>query len=199
MPRINAASVGEHRDQTMTRLLDAFEAALDSEGFAALTLAGVAARAGIARNTVYNYAKDKQGLLHIAVERALQVVEADLDGPTSAGASAEERLCSVIDRLMEGFTRGAPRLLVLQALQGASPVEVEDELPTAERLRERIAVVIRDGIEAGEFRPVADLTLTVAMMSGALEAAVRALGRGDRTTEAVTGEAKSLILHAIRA
>jgi AcrR family transcriptional regulator len=183
----------------MARLLDAFEAALDSEGFAALTLAGVAGRAGIARNTVYNYAKDKQALLHIAVERALQAVEADLDGPASAGASAEARLCSVIDRLMEGFTRGAPRLLVLQALQGAPPAEVKEALPTAERLRERIAEVIGDGIAAGEFRPIDDLALTVAMMSGALEAAVRALGRGDRSAEAVTGEAKTLILHAIRA
>lgn len=46
MPRISAANLAAHRDQTRARLLDAFEVAVEEEGFADLTLASVAERAG---------------------------------------------------------------------------------------------------------------------------------------------------------
>ncbi|MPY60937.1 TetR/AcrR family transcriptional regulator [Streptomyces spongiae] len=197
MPRIRAASVAEHRDQTMTRLLDAFEAALEEEGFAEITLAGVAERAGIARNTVYNYAKDKQALLVAAVRRAMLAVLADLDAQTDVAVSAEEQLLAVIDRLLADFSGGAPRLLVLQALQGsllAGPGEAE-----VPRLDSRIEDIVRRGIETGEFRPSSDVALTVAMMAGAAEAAVRALSRGDRSLAHITREVKTVLLRAVRA
>jgi AcrR family transcriptional regulator len=197
MPRIRASSVAEHRDQTMTRLLDAFEAALEQEDYAELTLASVAERAGIARNTVYNYAKDKQALLVAAVRRAVQAVLADLDARTNVGVSAEEQLLAVIDRLLADFAGGAPRLLVLQALQGSlHAIPGGTEVP---RLDSRIEDIVRHGIETGEFRPSSDVALTVAMMAGAAEAAVRALSRGERSLAQVTHEVKTVLLHAIRA
>ncbi|MGW0705827.1 TetR/AcrR family transcriptional regulator [Streptomyces sp. NPDC002643] len=197
MPRITAASVAEHRDQTMTRLLDAFEAALEEEEFAELTLAGVAERAGIARNTVYNYAKDKQALLVATVRRAMLAVMADLDAQAEAGISAEEQLLAVIDRLLADFSGGAPRLLVLQALQGSlDAVPGGAEVP---RLDSRLEGIVRRGIATGEFRPCGDVALTVAMMAGAAEAAVRALSRGDRSLAHVAREVKAVVLRVVRA
>ncbi|MEU6348461.1 TetR/AcrR family transcriptional regulator [Streptomyces sp. NPDC047072] len=198
MPKISAANLAEHRDRTMTRLLDAFEAVVEEDGFADLTLAGVAERAGVARNTVYNYAKDKDALLVAVVERAIRGVIADLDARTRPYASTEDELRAVIDRLLAGFAGGALRLLTLQGLQGG-PSRVDTALPSAERLRARIEDVVRRGIDNGEFRPVDDVALTVAMMAGVLSAAVQVLGRSDRTLAHVSREAKTVILRALRA
>ena len=196
MPRINAATVADHRDQTMTRLLDAFEGALAEHGYADLTLAGVAERAGIARNTVYNYAKDKHALLVATVERAMRSVLAELDAVIGADASAERQLETAIDHLLANFSTGAPRLLALQALQNT--VEPGTRASPSLSLSSRIAEIVRHGVEDGEFRPIDDVELTVAMLAGVTGAAVQALGRGDRPPEVVVREAKTIVLRALR-
>jgi AcrR family transcriptional regulator len=197
MPRINAASVADHRDQTMTRLLDAFEAALAEHGYADLTLADVAERAGIARNTVYNYAKDKHALLVATVERAMRSVMAELDAVIGADASAELQLETAIDHLLANFSTGAPRLLALQALQ--STVEPGEQASPSLSLSSRIEEIVRRGVAAGEFRPIDDVELTVAMMAGVTGAAVQALGRGDRSPAVIVRETKTILFRALRA
>ena len=72
MPRILADSLAEHRTLVRTRILDAFGAELHENGYAALTLAHVASRAGIARNTIYNYAADKNDLMLEFEERSVE-------------------------------------------------------------------------------------------------------------------------------
>ena len=181
----------------MTRLLDAFEAALAERGYAELTLAGVAERAGIARNTVYNYAKDKHALLVAAVERAMRAALTDLDAVMDTDASAERQLETAIDRLLTDFSAGAPRLLVLQALHGT--VETGARVSPSLSLTSRIEEIVRRGVAGGEFRPIDDVELTVAMMTGVMAAAVQALSHGDRTPAAVAREAKAMVLRAIRA
>ncbi|MGM0386623.1 MAG: TetR/AcrR family transcriptional regulator, partial [Actinomycetota bacterium] len=71
MPRILADSLAEHRTLVRARILDAFGEELHDNGYAALTLADVAGRAGIARNTIYNYAADKNELMLAFVERSV--------------------------------------------------------------------------------------------------------------------------------
>jgi AcrR family transcriptional regulator len=199
MPRISADTVAEHRDRTMTRLLDSFDQAIAEDNYADLTLAAIAERAGIARNTVYNYAKDKRALLLAAVDRAMNGVLTDLETALTAEVSARERLCDVIDRLLRDFSSGSPRVLVLQGLQEGWPLgRTQTDLPSAVALRTRIEDVVRRGIADGEFRPVEDVHLMVVMMAGALDAAVRALGTGERTPDAIARGAKSLILTALR-
>jgi hypothetical protein len=105
----------------------------------------------------------------------------------------------VIDRLLRDFSSGSPRLLVLLGLQEGWPLRrAAVDMPSAALLRTRIEDVVRRGIETGEFRPVEDVPLTVVMMAGALDAAVRALGTGGRTPQAVADSAGHLILQALR-
>ncbi|MFJ9558416.1 TetR/AcrR family transcriptional regulator [Streptomyces fuscichromogenes] len=198
MPRIRAATVAEHRDRTMSCLLDAFEEALAEQDFADVTLAGVAERAGIARNTVYNYAKDKQALLVAVVERAMSAVLTDLDARTAADASAEQQLCAVVDRLLTDLSGGTPSLLVLQALQGTTHPWTRQAIPSADRLAVRMEDVLRAGVNAGEFRTIEDIPLTVAMLAGVVEAGVLALARGGRSLEGVSREVNELVLRAVR-
>lgn len=197
MPRITAGTVAEHRGRTMTRLLDAFEEALAEQDFAEVTLAGVAERAGVARNTVYNYARDKQALLVAAVERAMSAVLADLDAQASEDTGAGRQLTAVVDRLLTDLSGGTPSLLVLQALQGTMHPGTRRSLPTADRLAVRMEDVLRAGVASGEFRPLDDVPLTVAMLAGVVEAGVLALARGGRSLEEVSREVREVVGRAV--
>ena len=55
MPKIDAPTVAEHRENMEKRLLDATEAILRDSHTARLTAGEVATRAGIARNSIYRY------------------------------------------------------------------------------------------------------------------------------------------------
>ena len=66
MPRIKAATVAEHREQQRRALLDAARDLLAETGQAP-SLAEVGARAGLARSSVYEYVRSREGLLEAVV------------------------------------------------------------------------------------------------------------------------------------
>ncbi|MDX5318498.1 MAG: TetR/AcrR family transcriptional regulator, partial [Actinomycetes bacterium] len=103
MPRILADSLAEHRTLVRARILDAFGAELHENGYAALTLAHVATRAGIARNTIYNYAADKNDLMLDFVERSVEEYMERARGEMAALGTASEQMRYLIRTQIEGF------------------------------------------------------------------------------------------------
>ena len=88
MPRINAPSVAEHRAAQERKLLDAADALLRETGKAP-TLAQVAARAGLARPSIYQYFGSQQELLQALVRDVFprwteQIASAMRSAPTPA-------------------------------------------------------------------------------------------------------------------
>ena len=85
MPRIAAATVREHREQMVARLLEAAEQIL-REG-RTLTVGGVASQVGIARNSVYRYVESVDDLQAMVLnqylprwaEAVVQAMAADAD------------------------------------------------------------------------------------------------------------------------
>lgn len=85
MPRIAAATVREHREQMVARLLEAAEQIL-REG-RTLTVGGVASQVGIARNSVYRYVDSVDDLQAMVLnqylprwaEAVVQAMAADAD------------------------------------------------------------------------------------------------------------------------
>ncbi|MDR7171427.1 AcrR family transcriptional regulator [Nocardia kruczakiae] len=71
MPRIQAATVAEHRQAQRRALLDAARAILSEQTGAAPTLAEVAARAGLARPSVYQYFGSRDDLFEAVLADAL--------------------------------------------------------------------------------------------------------------------------------
>jgi AcrR family transcriptional regulator len=63
VPRISGASLEEHRGRTNARIFGAMEQLLGERGYDAITLADIAAVAGLARTAMYNYYPDKETLL----------------------------------------------------------------------------------------------------------------------------------------
>ncbi|MSY55222.1 MAG: TetR family transcriptional regulator, partial [Actinobacteria bacterium] len=55
MPRINTATLSEHRDWRRNQLIAAASAIALEQGGQAITVAAVAERAGLSRTSVYEY------------------------------------------------------------------------------------------------------------------------------------------------
>lgn len=101
--------------KTLSRLLDAAEAAIAENGFEEAGIAEIAKRAGSSVGGFYRRFRDKQGLLHALHERFCEEAEATADDALDPerwhGASIAEIVDAVVDFLVriyrekEGFFR----------------------------------------------------------------------------------------------
>lgn len=84
MPRIIGGSLSGHREQTRSKLFAALTALMSDRGFDAITLADIAAAAGIGRTAVYNHFPDKESLLLAFInhetDQYVATLERALDG-----------------------------------------------------------------------------------------------------------------------
>ncbi|MCP8613901.1 MULTISPECIES: TetR/AcrR family transcriptional regulator [Bifidobacterium] len=71
MPRIRESTLQEHRAKTLDQIIAAAEAILRTGGRSQLTMAEVARRANLARNSLYRYARDADQLCDMVMERHL--------------------------------------------------------------------------------------------------------------------------------
>ena len=69
MPKINADSVRAHRAQVLAALIDSAEFLLAQDSGTTLTAGAVAARAGIARNSIYRYVDSIDDLIEMVAAR----------------------------------------------------------------------------------------------------------------------------------
>ena len=63
MPKISAASVEEHREQVQRRVFEAFATLMAGHSFDAITMAQLAAEAGIGRTAIYHHFADKDAVV----------------------------------------------------------------------------------------------------------------------------------------
>lgn len=195
MPKIIGASLHEHREQTRLRLFDALSRLMAEQGFDAITLAQIAAEAGVGRTAVYNHFADKESLLlgfitHETEQYAVTLQKAldDIDDP--------------VERL---------RVYVRQQVELASSHHVTPgpELRTVlsrgtqQRMREHVVVVERilrgiltAGIEAGVF-PEQDLDVTVPLVNACLSG--RGVAEGADARERALEQTEAFVLRAVGA
>ena len=140
MPRIAAATVGEHRAAQRRALLDAAHALLSETPDQPPGLGEVAAKAGLARSSVYHYFRSREDLLRAIVEDMFprwsgRIIEA-MDGasdPVLAYVEANLRL--VADG--EHSIVGALATLTPKTFRDARITAMHDNLvlPLVEALR----------------------------------------------------------------
>ena len=155
MPRINAATLDDHRRETRQALLDAALDLFGRIGFVETTLGDIADHAGIGRTTFYDYFASKEDLLAGLVEEMLPTIFDRLVEEIPAGLTATEQLAALVVAMVEfvatdpvfGLTlhRDLPRLAQdTQRRIGA----------THQRLTAEFGRVYRAGVASGEFRDV---------------------------------------------
>ncbi|BCY10206.1 TetR/AcrR family transcriptional regulator [Actinoplanes sp. L3-i22] len=193
MPRIRGASIGEHHEMVWTGLAAAIRELLLEQDYDAITMGHIAARAGLARNTLYNYAPDKSGLVLALTERAGRpTVERVTAIAARSGDPAPERLRAIVAVVLDAFT---DQTLQLMFRPGSAAVKGPDG-PFHQIVTE-VETVVRDGVTRGEFRAVGDVGLRVELLSGVMRAGAERIGRDPAALTAAVGAAQEIILASL--
>jgi AcrR family transcriptional regulator len=160
------AAPGRPRDRETTASI--LRAALDlaeERGFDSLSVEGVAARAGVAKTTIYRRWPNAWAIVMDAF-----LAEVTRLAPIQARATARDSLAASM-RLLARAYRGRPGKL-LRPLLGRAQVEqdLREEVRTrwVEPRRQAAREVIRRGIEAGELRADLDADVMLDALYGPL-------------------------------
>ena len=170
-------------------ILDATLTLLDEIGYGALTIEGVAARAGVGKTTIYRRWPSK---LELAVDA---VAEMRPESPPEDAGSLEGDFAAVL-RNQVARTAGGPVPRILPRLLAESMGDpdlhraVQREL--IQPIRAVIGEILRRGLERGELRPDLDLELSTDMVHGTVVYRIL-MSQGD-LAEAVTAVPRVLDL-----
>lgn len=200
MPRIRAENLPAHRELMRSRLLDAFGELMGEVGYDGLTLARVAERAGMARNTTYNYVADKQDLLMAFVERSVEAFIVEVRTDMADAPAAADRLAILVRRQMAQFRAEPGAGSEAGMLDGSSlpPASHGELMSRFAPLHALLAEVVSDGVASGAFRAV-DPDAVVPMAFAVMGAERMPVGGGDHDPEEAADRVIDFLLHALGA
>ncbi len=163
-PDCAARGRGRPRDpETDAKILRCAVQQLTEDGYAGMSIDGVARAAGVSKATIYRRFADKNDLVTAAIA-SYSVQDAEsLEGDTRAKLTAI--LQTTRERMIDG-----PGMMVLQQILAEAQRNPELVRLHRERtIRPRMAVVVgllQDGIARGEVRADADLNLITEVLMG---------------------------------
>lgn len=166
MPKIIGGSLEEHREQTRRRVFEALTSLLAQRSFDALTMADLAAEAGMGRTAIYNHFADKDAVVvafaSSETTRYLDRLGAALegaDGPADAMRVYVNEHLSSSDEFHFGF---GPELYGM--LSRESIAEIREHVMAVEAV---LRGIIDEGVAAGVFT-VEDVTSTMSLVHSCL-------------------------------
>lgn len=179
-------------------LAEAMRRLLLERNYDSITMGHIAAQAGLARNTLYNYAGDKSALVLALTRRASRpVVERVAAIAARSADPAAERMREIIEAFLEASTDQA---LQLMFRPGSGPLAAEvpkgPDSPFHAIVVE-VRNVVRDGITRGEFRDVGDVHLAVELLSGVMRAGAERIGRDPAAFAATVRAVREIILASL--
>ncbi|MCX2946813.1 TetR/AcrR family transcriptional regulator [Lentzea sp. NEAU-D7] len=198
MPRIRAATIEEHHERVWADLTEAVRRLLLERDYDSITMGHIAAEAGLARNTLYNYAADKRTLVLELARRASRPLTEQVSAIAARSREpAAARLREIVEVILSGSTTNAMRLMFLPS---SSPMVADlpdgrDNPFTA--LVAEVEKVVGDGVAGGEFRGVDDVRLTVELLSGAMRAGCDRISRDPASLAATVRAAQQITLASI--
>lgn len=193
MPKILGASLAEHREQIRSRLFASLAALMAERGFDAVSLADIAAAAGVGRTAVYNHFPDKESLLLAYIEHETAAFVDGLESALAGATEPEERL-RIYVRQQQHLDRGyrlGPGPDLRSVVSRATAERLRDHAVAVESTLRRILAA---GIAAGRF-PDQDLDVVVPLVNACLRGR-DSLG-ADRA--AATAATEAFVLRAVGA
>ncbi|MSX62920.1 MAG: TetR family transcriptional regulator, partial [Actinobacteria bacterium] len=106
MPRINTATLSEHRDWRRNQLIAAASAIALEQGGQAVTVAAVAERAGLSRTSVYEYFGSSAELVADLVIDELTVFAQSLQGAVALTSDPYDAIDAWIDAALRYIADG---------------------------------------------------------------------------------------------
>ncbi|MBB5077615.1 TetR/AcrR family transcriptional regulator [Nonomuraea endophytica] len=191
MPRISAATIGEHRAQTQDRILQAVSRLSRVHGIDTISMTDVASEAGITRTVLYNYYPDKAALLLAFTERVTQYFLDSYERDLPADASPADRLRAFIRLQLDG--------LLAHPHPGAADLSATLGPDAYQQLAEHVAPMQRvlvGILESGAFQ-VTDVEATARMILAVIGAERVPLLSGTLTPEEAEKLVSGFVLRAL--
>lgn len=151
---------------TRERLLGAAVELLEEGGYAAATVAAIAERGGVAAGALYRHFPSKAELFVEIFRTMAEGKLADLYEASSVPGTAVDKLDAIVCEFTS-TSLSQPRLAWALGYEPVDPLVDAERLAYRQTYRERLAELLRRGIEAGEL-PAQDADLTAASLIGAI-------------------------------
>ncbi|MEU6998972.1 TetR/AcrR family transcriptional regulator [Nonomuraea sp. NPDC046570] len=197
MPRISAATIGEHRAQTRDRILQAVSRLSRAQGIDAISMTDVAHEAAITRTVLYNYYPDKAALLLAFTERVTSYFIESYERELPTGASPADRLRAFVRLQLAGLlAHPHPGAADLSATLGpAAYQQLAEHVAPMQRI---LADILVSGADSGDFQ-VSDVAATARMILAVIGAERVPLISGTVTVEAAEERVAGFVLRALGA
>jgi AcrR family transcriptional regulator len=156
-------------------ILAAAGKAFNAHGFSRTTMGEIAAAAGIAKGSIYNYFKSKEDLFTQLFVSAISPDESETERMFGVAATARQKLEWFLESWVARFASYmAIGRLVLEFWAAAASEEAFSELHRSlcggyARWRQRVSRIIADGISGGEFRKEIDPDMAASLITGVLD------------------------------
>jgi AcrR family transcriptional regulator len=122
------------------------------QGYDGTSMGDLAAELGVTKSAIYHHVPSKEHLLSAALGEALDGLEAAIAAVEAMpGASAYDRLRSVVRQSVEVLVAHQPAVTLLLRVHGNSDVEVQ-ALARRRRIDARLAALVQAAVEEGSVR-----------------------------------------------
>jgi len=197
MPKIIGGSLHEHRIQTRHKLYTALSTLMAEKGFDSITLADIAARAGVGRTAVYNHFKDKDALLLGFIAHETEQYVANLERALGEVEDPVEQMRVYVRqnaRLRTAFSF-APGPDLRTVVGRGTRSRLGDHATMVEDVLRRI---IRSGVDAGVFAPQ-DIEISVPLVNACLRSHVLDGSGVPRVDRETVEQTENFVLRAVGA
>lgn len=136
------------------RIFAAAFACLSEKGFERTTMDDVAARAGVARATLYYYFRGKDDLFLFLLRGGIAMLRASIDEALAPGGTAADRLERLLDRLVDLFVEYRDLSLVVFGQLGRLQGDSATHAWMNEQAGAPIVALLAEGVTDGSLKPV---------------------------------------------
>ncbi|KRF18841.1 TetR family transcriptional regulator [Nocardioides sp. Soil797] len=166
MPKITGASLDEHREQIRHAVFEALTAMLEEKSFDAITMAQLAAKAGMGRTAIYHHFPDKEAVVVAFASHETDQYLQRLTEVLAASDSAVERLRIYVDYHLvagEQFHMGLG-MQFYGMLSEKSRLAIREHVLDVERV---LHDLLEAGMESGDF-VIDDIASTMSLIHACL-------------------------------
>jgi len=166
----------ENKEKKQAAILAAALGVFAEKGFAAAKIIDIATAANVGKGTIYEYFRSKDDLFFALCQWSVdQTATAAMVSARSLGGNVEERLCNLIDALVDALFREIDTFSIfLEFWAAAANPSMRDRYRAAlvsmyDRLRALIIGLVDEGRETGVFRKDVDPFTIAASVVGAMD------------------------------
>jgi len=190
------------REQRVAEILHAARDVFCEKGYEAAAVAEIAARLQIVEGTIYKYFESKRELLLKVLEHWYEEMFGDYESDLAGVAGARQRLHLLIWRHLR-TVRQFPQLcrLMFREVRAEQDYHGSTLYAKNRRYTQFLVDVLKEGVEAGEFRGDVPLPLLRDMVYGGIEhhAWNFICGRGDLDVDRIAGQITLIVCDGVAA